>query len=117
MSAFDIFALTSTYEGFGLVLVEALVSRRAVVATRVGAIPEVVGDSGILISPRSPGELAAALHQLSNDSLRARLGAAGRQRVLHEFTLERMWQATDSLYEQCLSPDGAAPAILQEAVS
>ena len=104
MSAFDIFALTSIYEGFGLVLAEAMASRRVIVATRVGSIPEVVGETGLLVNPRSPGELAAAFQQLSDRSLRERLGEAGRQRVLDEFPLERMWQATDSLYEQCLRP-------------
>ena len=102
MGSFDIFALTSIYEGFGLVLVEAMASRRAVIATRVGAIPEVVGTTGLLISPRSPDELAAAFHQLSDHALRERLGEAGRQRVLDEFSLERMWEETDALYEQCL---------------
>ena len=100
MGSFDIFALTSIYEGFGLVLLEAMASRRA--ATRVGAIPEVVGTTGLLISPRSPDELAAAFNQLSDHSLRERLGEAGRQHVLNEFTLERMWEETDALYEQCL---------------
>jgi glycosyltransferase involved in cell wall biosynthesis len=107
MGSFDIFALTSIYEGFGLVLVEAMASRRAVVATRVGAIPEVVGTTGLLISPRSPDELAAAFHQLSDQSLRESLGEAGRQRVLNEFTLERMWEETDALYEQCLHRQGS----------
>jgi glycosyltransferase involved in cell wall biosynthesis len=102
MGSFDIFALTSIYEGFGLVLLEAMASRRAVVATRVGAIPEVVGATGLLISPRSPDELAAAFHQLSDHSLRERLGEVGRQRVLNEFTLERMWEETEALYKQCL---------------
>jgi glycosyltransferase involved in cell wall biosynthesis len=105
MGSFDIFALTSIYEGFGLVLLEAMASRRA--ATRVGAIPEVVGTTGLLISPRSPDELAAAFHQLSNHSLRERLGEAGRQHVLNEFTLERMWEETDALYEQCLHREKA----------
>jgi glycosyltransferase involved in cell wall biosynthesis len=107
MSAFDIFALTSIYEGFGLVLLEAMASGRAVVATRVGAIPEVVGATGLLISPRSPDELAVAFHQLSDHSLRERLGEAGRQRVLNEFTLERMWEETDGVYEQCLHREKA----------
>jgi glycosyltransferase involved in cell wall biosynthesis len=116
MGSFDIFVLTSIYEGFGLVLVEAMASRRAVVATRVGAIPEVVGATGLLISPRSPDELAAAFRQLTNHSLRERLGEAGRRRVLYEFTLERMWRKTDAVYEQCLHREKTRQ-VLQEAVS
>jgi glycosyltransferase involved in cell wall biosynthesis len=116
MSSFDIFALTSIYEGFGLVLLEAMASGRAVVATRVGAIPEVVGTTGLLISPRSPDELAAAFHQLSDHSLRKRLGEDARRRVLNEFTLERMWKETDILYEDCLSQERGRQ-VFQEAVS
>ena len=116
MSSFDIFALTSIYEGFGLVLVEAMASRRAVVATRVGAVPEVVGTTGLLITPRSPDELAAAFRQLTDYSLRERLGEAGRKRVLNEFTLERMWKKTDAVYEQCLHREKTRQ-VLQEAVS
>jgi glycosyltransferase involved in cell wall biosynthesis len=92
------------------------VSRRAVVATRVGAIPEVVGATGLLIGPRSPEELAAAFHQLTDHSLRERLGEAGRERVLHEFTLERMWKETDALYGQCL-PYKKVRKVVQEAVN
>jgi glycosyltransferase involved in cell wall biosynthesis len=116
MSSFDIFALTSIYEGFGLVLLEAMASRRAVVATRVGAVPEVVGTTGLLISPRSSDELAAAFRQLTDHSLRERLGEAGRKRVLDEFTLERMWKKTDAVYEQCLHREKTRQ-VLQEAVS
>jgi glycosyltransferase involved in cell wall biosynthesis len=116
MGSFDIFVLTSIYEGFGLVLVEAMASRRAVVATRVGAIPEVVGATGLLIGPRSPDELAAAFHQLSDQPLRKHLGEVGRQRVLNEFTLERMWEETEALYKQCLHRE-KAQQVFQEAVS
>lgn len=104
MSAFDIFALTSVYEGLGVVLLEAMAARRPVVATGVGAIPEVVadGETGFLVGPREPEALAAAFDKLGDAALRARFGEAGRQRVLRDFTLERMWQATDELYAQCV---------------
>ena len=104
MGAFDIFALTSIFEGLGLVLLEAMAACRPVVATRVGAIPEVVaeGRTGFLVAPREPEALAAAFDKLSDSALRARFGEAGRQRVLQEFTLERMWLATDELYTQCV---------------
>jgi glycosyltransferase involved in cell wall biosynthesis len=106
MSAFDIFALTSIYEGFGLVLLEAMASRLPVVATRAGAVAEVVadGETGILAGPRRPEEVAAAFHKLRDGRLRTRFGEAGRARVLREFTLNKMWQQTDALYARCVRP-------------
>jgi len=106
MGSFDIFALTSVYEGLGLVLLEAMAAGVAVAATRVGAIPEVVvdGETGLLVEVGQPAELAAAFQKLSDRTLRARLGEAGRQRVLQHFTLKGMWQETDELYAR-YSPD------------
>jgi glycosyltransferase involved in cell wall biosynthesis len=104
MSAFDIFALTSIYEGLGLVLLEAMAARLPVVATRAGAGAEVVadGETGILVGPRRPEEVAAAFHKLRDGRLRTRFGEAGRARVLREFTLNKMWQQTDALYARCV---------------
>ena len=104
MSAFDIFALTSIHEGFGLVLLEAMASRLPVVATRAGAIAEVVadGETGILVGPRGPAEVAAAFHKLTDVRLRTQFGAAARARVLREFTLEKMCEETDTLYARCV---------------
>ena len=114
MKAFDVFALTSIFEGFGLVLVEAMAARKPVVATRVSAIPEVVadGETGLLAEPRCPEAIASALAQLTDGALRARLGAAGYRRVIEHFTLDRMWQSTDAVYAHCLGttpPSNAAP--------
>ncbi len=84
----------SLYEGFSLPAIEAMSCGVAVVATTGGALPEVVGtdgETGLLVPPDDPGELAAAIARLLDDSaLRARLGAAGRQRVVSRFT----WQVT-----------------------
>lgn len=104
MRAFDIFALTSIYEGLGLVLLEAMAAQRPVVATRVGAIPEVVADgkTGLLVAPRQPAELAAAFQQLTDATLRHKFGSAGRERVMQKFTLEKMGAETDALYARCL---------------
>ena len=109
MKAFDVFALTSIFEGFGLVLVEAMAARKPVVATRVSAIPEVVldGETGLLAEPRCPESVASALAQLTDGALRARLGAAGYRRALEHFALERMWQSTDAVYAHCL---GSTPS-------
>jgi len=66
----------------------------AVVATTGGALPEVVGndgETGLLVPPDDPGALAGAIGRLLDDpALRARLGAAGRERVVRRFT----WQVT-----------------------
>jgi len=104
MRAFNIFALTSVFEGFGLVLVEAMAARLPVVATRVSAIPEVVqdGETGLLVDARSPECVADALEQVSSSSVAARMGAAGYRRAFEHFTLERMWQSTDAVYARCL---------------
>ena len=104
MRAFDVFALTSIFEGFGLVLVEAMAARKPVVATRVSAIPEVVidGETGILAEPRSANAVADALTQMTDGTLRARLGAAGYERAAEHFTLERMWRSTDRAYASAL---------------
>jgi glycosyltransferase involved in cell wall biosynthesis len=66
----------------------------AMVATTGGALPEVVGrdgETGLLVAPDDPGALAGAIARLLDDpELRARLGAAGRERVVSRFT----WQVT-----------------------
>lgn len=121
MSAFDVFALTSVHEGFGLVLVEAMAARRPVVATRAGAIPEVVvdGETGLLTDPQAPEQFAEALTRMTDPAFRARLGAAGYRRVLTHFTLARMWEQTDALYANCLRATGPhrTPASAAAALS
>jgi glycosyltransferase involved in cell wall biosynthesis len=104
MRAFDVFALTSDFEGFGLVLIEAMAARRPVVATRVSAIPEVVvdGETGLLAEKRSPESIAAALERMMDPELRAEMGEAGHQRACEHFTLERMHHATDDVYARAL---------------
>ncbi len=84
----------SLYEGFSLPAIEAMACGVALVATTGGALPEVVGVDGVtglLVPPDDPGALAVAVGRLlDDDALRARLGAAGRERVLGRFT----WQVT-----------------------
>jgi glycosyltransferase involved in cell wall biosynthesis len=100
MRALDVFAITSIHEGFGLVLAEAMAAQRPVVATRAGAIPEVVlhEETGLLTDIGDVEALARAFARMTDPAFRARLGAAGHRRVLDHFTLERMWQQTDDLY-------------------
>lgn len=78
------FCLPSVQEGFGLVLAEAMAAGLPVVACRAGAVPEVVADreSGLLVGPGRPGELAAAVEMLLLDAgLREKLGREGMRRV------------------------------------
>ncbi|MCH7632600.1 MAG: glycosyltransferase family 4 protein, partial [Planctomycetes bacterium] len=72
----------SIFEGFGFPAAEAMACGLPVVAARGGALPEVVGDTGILVPPRDSRALAQALDRLLGDAaLRARLGQAARNRV------------------------------------
>jgi glycosyltransferase involved in cell wall biosynthesis len=100
--AFDLFVLPSLWEGFGIALVEAMAMRKAIVATRVDAIPEVVEDgiSGLLVPPRDSKALAAAIAELLDDPFRRKqMGAAGRWRVESRFTSQIMTKKLESLYE------------------
>ena len=79
-------------EGIPVALMEALAAERAVVASRVSGIPELVvdGETGLLVSPGDAVALADAIEVLLDDpALRARLGHAGRRKVLEEFDLRR----------------------------
>jgi len=90
----EVAVVPSLYEGFSLPAIEAMACGVPLVATTGGALPEVVGadgDTGLLVPPNDPGALAAAIGSLLDDAdHRARVGAAGRRRVLDRFT----WQAT-----------------------
>jgi glycosyltransferase involved in cell wall biosynthesis len=98
----DLFVHSSRWEGFGLVLLEAMLAGLPVAATRVSAVPEVVadGETGLLVEPGDAPALAAALDELLADrTLRARLGAAGLERARRRFSVARMAGRTIALYE------------------
>ncbi|MGH9031233.1 MAG: glycosyltransferase family 4 protein, partial [Acidimicrobiia bacterium] len=89
----EVAAVPSLYEGFSLPAIEAMACGVPIVATTGGALPEVVGrdgETGLLVPPADPGALASSLLRALGDAeLRDRLGAAGRARVLEQFT----WRA------------------------
>ena len=97
----EVAVVPSLYEGFSLPAVEAMACGVAVVATTGGALPEVVGaheETGLLVPPDDPGALAQAIGRLMDEpALRARLGAAGRRRVMSRFT----WQVTARGTAEC----------------
>ncbi|MBI2881701.1 MAG: glycosyltransferase [Candidatus Tectomicrobia bacterium] len=99
-------------EQFGHVLIEAMSARVPVVASRSGAIPEVVGDAGLLFPEGDVSALAKALAELRGDlKLAEGLGVRGRERVLRRYTWDRIAGRTLELYRDLLRKEtpGAAP--------
>lgn len=103
----DVFALASAHEAFGLVLVEAMLSRVPVVATAVGGIPFVLGEgkAGILVPPMAPEKISEAILQISkNPEVAETYRAFGLSRALSYFSEERYVSEVAQLYaELCRS--------------
>jgi len=89
MSACDVFVLSSAWEGFGLVVAEAMACERIVVATDSGGVREVVGGAGYLVEPRDSEALSGAIGQALglSDAERKLMGEAARARVVEKFSL------------------------------
>jgi glycosyltransferase involved in cell wall biosynthesis len=101
IAAMDVFVLPSLMEGFGIVLLEAMMMERPVVATAVGGLPEIVEDqaTGFLVPPGNSSALAEKiLSLLRGPAIRERLGQAGRARVLEHFSIDRMISQLRKLY-------------------
>lgn len=101
----DVFVHSSRWEGFGIVLLEAMLAALPVVATRVSAVPEVVadGETGLLVEAGDAAALAEALGRLlSRPDEARRLGEAGRARARAEFSVARMADRTRAVYEAAL---------------
>ena len=103
LAAADIVALPSLHEGLGVAALEAMAAARPVVASRVGGLAEVVvpRETGLLVPPEDPAALAEALATLIADpATRARLGEAGRARVLAHYSAARMAEGTLACYSE-----------------
>lgn len=104
----QVVALTSVSEGFPYTVIEAMAMGRPPVATRVGGVPEAVGDAGLIVRPRDVMGVASALTRLLDDApLRARLGRAARERVMALFTLDGCLDAYRRAYPLVIAGEGA----------
>jgi glycosyltransferase involved in cell wall biosynthesis len=95
------------HEPFGIPIIEAMAAGLPVVATRSGAIPEIVvdGQTGILVERGNVRQLGAAIAKLLSDpAMRARMGRAGRERVAQLFTWGRVVDRLSGLYERLCAP-------------
>ena len=98
LPAFDVFVLPSVKEGFPWVVLEAMTAKIPVVATEVGAIPEIIEDgvNGFLVKPGHPEALASKIEMvLGDDRLRQEMGIKGHQTVLFKFGLDKMVKAVE----------------------
>ena len=102
VNALDVMIHASTDpEPFGRVLLEGMALRKPLVASRGGAVPEIVadGETGLLFEPGNADDLARALSSLAEDpGRRAQMGEAGYRRLIHEFGLDRNIDRTQNLY-------------------
>jgi glycosyltransferase involved in cell wall biosynthesis len=114
----EIACVPSLYEGFSLPTVEAMACGTPLVVSRAGAIPEVVGPSGLcadLVTPGDVGELTAALEALLDDpDRRARMGAAGRDRALSRFSWRAVAQATADAYRRAVDEAARSTPVAHE---
>lgn len=102
MNACDVFVLSSRYEGFGLVVAEAMACERIVVATDCGGVAEVVGNAGLLVLPNDSDALTEAISKAlrMDDNARIRLGEEARKRIVESFSLDATVANWIRLYEK-----------------
>lgn len=105
----DIFVLPSIptrawQEQFGMVLVEAMASGKAIISTYTGSIPEVLGEAGILIQPADYVSLAESIEKLYFDeNLRIKLGAEARKRAVSNFNVNIISEKIKRLYNSLIT--------------
>jgi glycosyltransferase involved in cell wall biosynthesis len=100
MAACDVVVVPSRWEGFGLVAIEAMRMGKPVVASAVGGLPEIIVDglTGKLVPPEDSAALTEVLQQLDPAAC-ARMGAAGRERFLELYSIDRTHARLKRLYQ------------------
>jgi glycosyltransferase involved in cell wall biosynthesis len=106
LAASDLCVLPSLFEGLPLTVLEAMAAGKPLVATRAGGVPEAIqdGSSGLLVAPRDPKGLAAAIRRLIDDpGLATRLANTAQARVRQAFSAQRLATEVEQVYEGLLS--------------
>jgi glycosyltransferase involved in cell wall biosynthesis len=101
LNSIDLLLLPSLWEGFGLVLIEAMAAGKPCVTTRISSMPEIVDDavSGFIVPPKEPEALAdACCKLLTNPQLAENMGKEGKRIVNEKFTLRKMINAYENLF-------------------
>lgn len=100
----------SVYEGFGLPAAEAMSCNAPVISTTAGALPEIVGDAGILVPPANTTALVEAItHLLDNPDKRKHLGEMGYRRIRQMFNWENTAKHTAEVYTEAVEGQGSLP--------
>jgi glycosyltransferase involved in cell wall biosynthesis len=108
MPACDLIVVPSRWEGFGLVTLEAMGYSLPIVASWTSALPEIVqhDKTGLLVPPEDPTALASAINSLLSSPIRARsFGKAGYRRLVTDFTVDKMVEATLQVYADVVADD------------
>ncbi|BBZ13573.1 glycosyl transferase family 1 [Mycobacterium branderi] len=115
LASAEIACIPSLYEGFSLPAVEAMASGTPIVASRAGALPEVLGadgDCARLVPPGDAAELIRVVGELlASPDQRRRLGAAGRRRALEVFSWESVAAQTARVYERAITRTSPAAVV------
>ena len=105
LKALDLFALSSHLEGLCTSILDAMLMKVPVVATRTGGVPDAVihKETGLLAEPKNPGALADAIIKLlENEQWREEFTEAAYRRVMQYFTVEKMVEGTKAVYRKIL---------------
>jgi glycosyltransferase involved in cell wall biosynthesis len=102
--------LSSISEGLPFTILEAMACGRPNIGTEVGGVGEAIGDTGLVVPPRRPGDMARACVTLLTDhELRRKLGKAARERALAMFTIDRAVRTFDGLYRAIAAGETPLP--------
>lgn len=101
LSAADFFVLSSAWEGFGLVVAEAMACERVVIATDSGGVAEVVGDNGFLVAPRDSEALARSMQEAIDmpDELAKDYGLKSRRYICGRYSLQAVVSRWEEIYQ------------------